>query len=773
MYSQFVGSMAGSIVSGTVDATGPLAGFYYPAGVCCDAAGNVYVADQYNHKIRKVSPGGAVTTIAGSGSAGATDATGSLASFNRPYSICMDGAGNFIVGDLLNNKIRKVTPAGNVTTIAGTGATGATNGPALSATFNYPNGVCVDNSGNIYVADYFNHLIRKINSAGTVSTFAGSGLAGAVDATGTSASFNGPSGICIDATGNLYVTDYNNHKIRKITPAGVVTTLAGSGSAGATDGFGSGASFNGPGGAFVNSAGNILISDTYNHKIRMVTPSGSVTTIAGSGIPGSNDGIASLAEFNFPIGICTNTAGTIYIGDIYNHKIRQLGSCIAPTSPVNITSNTNLNVCAGNSTTLTAISYGSQTWFSSATATLPVASGSVFVSSNTLAPGNYTLYAEASTCTTSINRTPILYTINPLPTITVNSGSVCTGNSFVITPSGAFTYTYSSGSATLTVLSNTTILVTGTSTNGCISSNTAISSISALSSPSISISNYTICNGQTVTLSPLGASSYTFSSGAATLSPVSNTQVLVMGASSAGCLSSNQATCNIQVFPNPTVTASGGSICAGGTFNILPSGATSYTISGGSFTVNPSVTSSYTVSGSNSSGCINTAASTVTVFPNPTLSIVANRTLMCIGESNTLSANGATTYTWNTGSANPLVTTPVNTGLQSYTVVGADQNQCAGTSVITIQVDQCTELQPSAKHSPIYVYPNPSNGRFVIVFHGEGSCRLFNSLGQVLDVFQFTAANHFEVSVSNLAAGIYYLAIYNGADPFIQKVMVK
>ncbi len=176
-----------------------------------------------------------VTTLAGSGSYGYADGTGTAASFNLPHGVAVDGSGNVYVADRNNNLIRKITSAGVVTTLAGSGSYGYADGTGTEATFRLPIGIAVDLSDNVYVADQFNHLIRKITSAGVVTTLAGSGSEGSADGTGTAASFKGPSGVAVDLSGNVYVADFENHLIRKITSAGVVTTLAGTGSAGSVN----------------------------------------------------------------------------------------------------------------------------------------------------------------------------------------------------------------------------------------------------------------------------------------------------------------------------------------------------------------------------------------------------------------------------------------------------------------------------------------------------------------------------------------------------------
>jgi uncharacterized repeat protein (TIGR02543 family) len=242
----------------------------------------------------------AVTTLAGSGNVGAINGTGTSASFDSPTGVTVDSAGNVYVADYNNHLIRKITPGGDVTTLAGTsGTAGDADGTGTDASFDSPHGVTVDSAGHVYVADTFNHLIRRITPGGEVTTLAGSGASGDADGTGTSAPFDSPVGVTVDSAGNVYVADYNNHLIRKITPGGEVTTLAGSGEAGSADGTGTDASFNGPHGVTVDSAGNVYVADYNNHLIRKITPGGEVTTLAGtSGTAGDADGTSTDASFN-------------------------------------------------------------------------------------------------------------------------------------------------------------------------------------------------------------------------------------------------------------------------------------------------------------------------------------------------------------------------------------------------------------------------------------------------------------------------------------------
>lgn len=335
--AQTVYPFAGTGTIGSADGTGSAASFHSPSGVAIDGNGDIYVADYWNHKIRKITASGMVSTFAGSGTAGSTNGSGAAASFNYPHGIAVDASGNVYVADRNNHKIRKITSAGVVTTLAGSGASGTTDGTGAAASFNLPIGVAVDALGNVYVIDGdFYCIIRKVTAAGVVTTLAGSGAPGFANGTGAAASFNGPHGIVVDNAGNVFVTDGGNNRIRKITGAGVVTTFAGSGAFGALNGTGIAASFSYPAAITIDGAGNLYVADG-NKKIRKITASGVVTTLAGSGISGASNGPALTATFDYVAGISINASGEVlYIADYDYHIIRRLVSCFStpPGMPV-------------------------------------------------------------------------------------------------------------------------------------------------------------------------------------------------------------------------------------------------------------------------------------------------------------------------------------------------------------------------------------------------------------------------------------------------------
>ncbi len=325
--AQTVSTLAGSGYSGFTDATGTAAQFSNPTGIAIDVSGNVYVGDRVNNRIRKITPAGVVSTLAGVNMVGFLDGNGTVAQFSDPNGVAVDASGNVYVGDKNNHRVRKVTPASVVSTFAGNSTAGYTDGTGTSAQFYSPVGIAVDTTGNVFVADFDNHRIRKITPLGVVSTIAGSGTAGFADGTGTAAQFNYPAGVAVDASGNIFVADAGNNKIRKITPAGVVSTVAGS-TAGFTNGTGTAAQFNYPTGVAVDAYGNILVADEANNRIRLISPNAVVSTLAGSTI-GFTNGIGTAAQFQYPYGVAIDASANVYVADMMNNSIRKITTSVS------------------------------------------------------------------------------------------------------------------------------------------------------------------------------------------------------------------------------------------------------------------------------------------------------------------------------------------------------------------------------------------------------------------------------------------------------------
>ena len=305
-----------------------------PFGVAADTVGNLYIADTSNHRVRRIDTSGIITTVAGNGAEGfsgdggpATDAT-----LNTPIGVAVDRAGNLYIADAFNNRIRKVNVTGVITTVAGNGDArfSGDHAAATNASLGAPFGVAVDAVGNLYIADTSNHRIRKVDAFGMITTVAGKGTEGFSGDGGPArqARLNFPTGVTVDRAGKLFITDQSNNRIREVSTAGVITTVAGNGDAGFSGDHAAAtrASLNQPVGTAVDAADALYIADTSNHRIRKVSADGMVTTVAGDGIGGfSGDGSAATkASLNSPGGVAVDAAGNIYIADSYNNRVRKL-----------------------------------------------------------------------------------------------------------------------------------------------------------------------------------------------------------------------------------------------------------------------------------------------------------------------------------------------------------------------------------------------------------------------------------------------------------------
>jgi uncharacterized protein (TIGR03437 family) len=336
-------TVAGNGIGGFAGDNGPAvsAALNRPFGVAVDASGRLYIADELNQRIRSVSAAGVISTIAGNGLfkyAGDGGPAGA-ASLNSPYTVARDTWGSFYIADTFNHRIRKIRLDGSIITIAGNGTRGFSGdgGPATNAALIEPYGVTADSAGNVYFADQGNHRVRKINAQGLISTVAGNGVGAASGDGGaaTSASLNFPSGVAVDASNNLYIADSLNERIRKVVTDGTITTIAGNGVRGSSGDGGpaTGASLNFPSGVAVDANGNVYIADSGNHRIRKVGTNRTITTVAGTGAPGfgGDGGAATGALLNLPVAVAVDGAGNLYTADRDNHRVRtvNLGGVIS------------------------------------------------------------------------------------------------------------------------------------------------------------------------------------------------------------------------------------------------------------------------------------------------------------------------------------------------------------------------------------------------------------------------------------------------------------
>ena len=387
-------------------------------------------------------------------------------------------------------------------------------------------------------------------------------------------------------------------------------------------------------------------------------------------------------------------------------------------------------------------------------------------SANTIAatPGASGIFSVTANnpCGVSAQQT-LNITVNIQPTISVNSGSICAGQSFTIVPTGANAYIFQGGSAIVSPTATTSYSVTGTSTAGCISASPAISSITVNSLPTISVNSGSVCVGNSFTIVPTGANTYTFQGGSAIVSPTSNATYTVSGTSTAGCVSASPAISSITVNALPTISVNSGSICMGNSFTIVPTGANTYTFQGGSAIVSPTSNATYTVSGTSTAGCASagSATSNITVNALPTIGASTTNSLLCISQSATLTASGASIYTFNPGGAgisiavSPTVTT-------TYTITGTDANGCVNTTVFTQSVSACTEINffSLGERSGVRLFPNPVNEILHIEFEANNNQKIeiINVLSEVV-LSETATTQHATLSIQHFSTGIYFVKI--------------
>jgi gliding motility-associated-like protein len=619
--AQQVTTIAGSSgAAGFVDGAGPIARFNQPHAVASDKNGNVFIADRQNHRIRKINSSGVVSTYAGTGAIGGTDGPALSSTFNEPWGIACDTLGNVYVVDTKNYKIRKIDNTGVVTTLAGSGVFGTTNGAAAFARFGFPVGIAVSPNGySVYVSDYNTHTIRKIEN-GQVSTLAGTVfISGANDGTGATATFNHPYGLFMEDNGDVLIADEWNNLIRKVTSLGVVTTIAGTGIPGGLDGPALSAQFKFPAGICADISGNIFVADVLNHTIRKLNTAGVVSTYAGlTGNVGDANGNASVARFNNPSSVSVNPVDqALYVGDNSNHLIRKItnvSSTVLNLSLVGVSTR-----CFGDSIVFQISPSNLSNYSIKENTTVLGSSSTSSITISNLSAGTHTLYATAidASGATAISQN-ISVTILPafLPTITSSGGSaICNGAALTLTAQAGSNYVWSTGATTASI------------------------SVSLAGSYSVSVTNTSGCRGTSLPF-------------------------------------------NVTVQSNPiaSITAAADSICPNQNTTLTASTANSYLWSTSATTQSINAApGTYTVTVTGAGGCTAvSSAQTVSAYPVCTPSISPIGTVIIFqGDSALLQASGCNSYTWSSGSTASSIY--VYSG-GNYSVVGTSSNGCTATS---------------------------------------------------------------------------------------------
>lgn len=665
-----------------------------PYGVTVDAAGNLYISDYNNSRVRKVSPTGTITTVAGNGTAGYTgdDGPATSAEIHGPLGLAVDAAGNLYIADSVNSVIRKVNPSGIITTVAGNGTPpgfSGDGGAATSAELNQPYDVTADAAGDLYIADTYNYRVRRVDATtGVITTVAGNGTQGNTGDGGqaTAAELGGPIGLAMDSAGNLYIADHVSSVVRKVTAAGIISTVAGTGTAGynGDDVPATSAELNQPSGIVLDSAGDLYIADTFNNRIRMVGASGIITTIAGNGTANysGDGGLATGAELNPPSGIALDNPGNLYLTDSIANVVRRVS---AQNPTLNFATTTVGSTSTDSPQTETLLNIGN----SALTFAVPPAGSNPNVSSNFILAAGSTCPQLSSTsspgtlgvaqgCTLALSFTPATASggLDGTAIVTDNSLNV-SGSTQVVNLNGI-----ANPVGTTTVLSDTTPIYGQTQIQATVAavSGTAVplgsvvftvdgvaepavmlnnSGVAILPAPSLSVGSHTV---QAV-FTGNGGSSSGFNSSTAT--PL----VFVVAQGSAAPVALTVAPAS-PVYGSPvtvTVTAMAGS--AG-----IPGSTATVTAGGGNYTciTNTSGTCSVTVPS------LPAGTDTITATTSATSNAGAGSgsISVLVGKANlTVTATNATrTY----GTANPAFTGVV-TG-----AVNGDTFTVSGTTTATV-----------------------------------------------------------------------------------------
>jgi len=770
--AQVIRTVAGTGYKGNYGDGGPAdtAQLNTPQAVVVDKSGNFYIADYQNNLIREVTKNGIISTVVGIlNSGGAYNGDGipaSSAQLNGPQGLALDASGNLYIADAANNRVRIVNfSSGNINTFAGTGSAGYSGDTygASTAQLNNPTSVAVDKAGNVYIADYNNYVVRKVNTLGNISTVAGNDTAGYTgDGGQATLAHIVPNGICVDTAGNLYIADGSYNVIRKVTVStGIITTIAGNGTAGYNgDNMPATASeLYAPQGIAADSVGNIYIADFNNSRIRKVNfKNDTITTLAGIGYGTySGDGMeANTAGLSNPTGVALDDSGNVFIADNGNNRIRR----IAVRGP-SITSQPTFSkstICNGSSATIGITVNGTGTtyqWFvdsaygpwvklTNAGVYSGVTTDSLRISKalTTQQQPSYRCVIDNGYDTSSSNS---LYITNlPSVVFTGPTDSICVGaptqiiagifngggysparkNNRQINYFGA-TYSWSNGDSTDTIVVKpmvTTTYSVAVSQYGCVKDTSITIEVDRTKLAIQAFPSSTVCSGTEVGLfAEHGTASYTWTGGVnngVAFAPSATKTYTVTGNDGLGCTLIDSI--KITVNPLPTLSVSTtpkDTICAGSSVTLTGSGATTFNWSNNitnGVAFSPVSSAVYYLTGTNVNGCSASISVPVVVNVLPIVTGTASPDAVCKGATTTLTGNGASTYSWSGGVNNNIAFTPTSSG--SYTVIGTDTHGCVNSDVVNITVNPLPVISISA-------FPSPTlcQGSSVALFGGGGN----------------------------------------------------
>ncbi len=713
---QIITTYAGNGTSGYSGNGGPATSAnMWPMGIACSATKNV-ITEYNNARLRSISPSNIISAFAGTGTFSFSGDGGqaTAATMSVVFDVVMDASGNVYFADPNNYRIRKISTGGIITTYAGTGTCGYTGngGQATAAQMCAPHGLAINASGDLFVAEPNNHVVRKITSGGIITLVAGNNSAGFSGNGGqaTAAQLNGPVDVAVDASGNVYISDQQNNRIRKVTTGGIISTHTGTGTAayGGDGGPATAASINTPYGLAIDACNNLFIADNQNSRIRKVNSGGIISTYAGNGSAGyaGDGGAATAAMIHQPHFMTFDASGNLYFADVNNYVIRKVAPATIITGPT--------TVCIGGTITLTASVPGG-TWSSSAPAIATIISTTTTTATiKGLSAGSATIsYLEPGGCYVYFT---VTVTAGPTVTATPVLSTICRGSCTSITATGATTYTWAPGAtlsattgATVTACPTVTTIYTviGTSPGGCTGTGTVTIAVNPIPTITVTPAAPVICRGSCTALTSSGAATYTWSPGTGlsattgatvTACPTVTTTYTVTGISG-GCSGTRTVTVTVNPIPTITATPVSSTICRGSCTSITASGAATYTWSpgtglssttGATVTACPTVTTTYTITGTSALGCVGTSTVTITVNPVPTVTATPVSSTICAGSCTSITASGAATYTWSPGTGLSATTgttvTACPTVTTTYTVTGTSAG-CTSTSTVTITVN--------------------------------------------------------------------------------------